>query len=258
MSRSNRRMRRIFSFPTSSEPKNIDTMSKGTTEITSIRNHLFRYVLMIVGWWKTSCPSSGSMMATKKFRKMSITNSASTERLIQNITLHVAVSRNATSTGVTTAVNNKRISVTRSHRRMYHVRGDITKRDFCMNALCFRIICAPTATCITSSRAFPTMPSLAPPFFLPPPFFSPPFVSPPTSHVLLICLFKSVSASWRWRKDISSPRSRIGLETAGLGYVVSSSGAYVCFFCADDRDSGGGFAPTYARGRSWSSRWPRS
>ena len=56
-------------------------------------------------------------MATKKFRTMSLTNRASTERLIQN-RVSIFVSMNETSTGVTTAVYSSSMSVTMSHRRM--------------------------------------------------------------------------------------------------------------------------------------------
>ena len=171
--------------------------SKGVMEMTSMVNQPLRYVLMIVGWWKISWPSSGSMMATKKLRKMSITNSTSTDRLIQNMMLHMLVSRNATSTGVTTAVNRSSTSVTRSHLRMYHVRGEITKGDRSMNALCLVIICAPTATCMTSNLAFPVM------------VFFPPFSSPSSAgvnQVDLICACKSFSFSCRSLYELSLSR----------------------------------------------------
>ena len=170
--------RRILSLPTAPSLKMSAMRSKGMTEMTSMENQPLRYVLTIVGWWKISWPSSGSMMATKKLRKMSIMNSASTDRLIQNMMLHRLVSRNATSTGVTTAVNRSSTSVTRSHLRMYHVRGEITKGDRSMNALCLVIICAPTATCMTSNLAFPTMLCS---------FFSP-FLSPSSAGVIHVDL----------------------------------------------------------------------
>mmetsp|Transcript_14198 Transcript_14198/g.59819 ORF Transcript_14198/g.59819 Transcript_14198/m.59819 type:complete len:225 (-) Transcript_14198:366-1040(-) len=191
--------RRILSLPTSPLLKMMDRRSKGMMEMTSMVNQPLRYVLMIVGWWNTSWPSSGSTMATKKLRKMSRMNSKSTDRLIQNKTLHRVVSRNATSTGVTTAVNISSTRVTRSHLRMYHVRGEITRGDFSMNALCLDIICAPTATCITSNLAFPMMLAT----FFPPFSFS---SSAGASNVDLICLCKSSSFSCRSLYEVSVSR----------------------------------------------------
>ena len=84
---------------------------------------------------------------------ISNTKRASTLRLIQNNTLNKTVVKKATSTGVTNAVKSNSNSNTRSQRRMYHVRGEMTSALLRMNALCFDIICAPIATDAMSSLA---------------------------------------------------------------------------------------------------------